>query len=46
MGADFVGGHKTEIRLRALSVSAEGDFCTFGYLRLRPKPKLSPSVGL
>ena len=59
-GADFVGGHKTKIRLRPLSVlaevvtgnfglrsaSAEGDSCTFGHLRLRPKPKLSPSVGL
>jgi len=44
--ADFVAGHKAEVRLGTLSASAEGDFCTFGHLRLRPKPKLSPSIGL
>jgi len=57
-GADFVGGYKTEIRLQALSASAEvvtgnfglhstsaeGHFCIFSHLR--PKPKLSLSVGI
>jgi len=51
-GADFVGGHKTEIRLRALSALAEVKTGNFGLHPAlagdfcMPKPRLSPSVSL